>query len=59
MDVEHQGTYWCHVFNDREDQDSEKIEVIIGKEFFCLILVSRFINFFLSIEFINSIKPST
>lgn len=59
MDVEHQGTYWCRVFNDREDQDSEKIEVIIGKEFFCLILVSRFINFFLSIEFINSIKPST
>ncbi|XP_075596787.1 mucosa-associated lymphoid tissue lymphoma translocation protein 1 isoform X10 [Balearica regulorum gibbericeps] len=28
-DVEHQGTYWCHVFNDREDQDSKKIEVII------------------------------
>ncbi|XP_064900610.1 mucosa-associated lymphoid tissue lymphoma translocation protein 1 isoform X8 [Columba livia] len=29
VDVEHQGTYWCRVFNDREDQDSEKIEVII------------------------------
>ncbi|XP_071658040.1 mucosa-associated lymphoid tissue lymphoma translocation protein 1-like isoform X1 [Patagioenas fasciata] len=29
VDVEHQGTYWCHVSNDREDQDSEKIEVII------------------------------
>jgi len=40
VDVEHQGTYWCHVFNDREDQDSKKIEVIIGKEFFCLIQVS-------------------
>ncbi|KAK2510788.1 Malt1 [Columba guinea] len=32
VDVEHQGTYWCHVFNDREDQDSEKIEVIIGRK---------------------------
>ncbi|XP_075596784.1 mucosa-associated lymphoid tissue lymphoma translocation protein 1 isoform X7 [Balearica regulorum gibbericeps] len=31
-DVEHQGTYWCHVFNDREDQDSKKIEVIIGRK---------------------------
>ncbi|NXY48185.1 MALT1 protein, partial [Ceuthmochares aereus] len=36
VDVEHQGTYWCHVFNDREDQDSKKVEVIIGKEFFFL-----------------------
>ncbi|NXJ82215.1 MALT1 protein, partial [Trogon melanurus] len=33
VDVDHQGTYWCHVFNDREDQDSQKIEVVIGKEF--------------------------
>ncbi|NXH83868.1 MALT1 protein, partial [Edolisoma coerulescens] len=33
VDVEHRGTYWCHVFNDREDEDSEKVEVIIGKEF--------------------------
>ncbi|XP_068280445.1 mucosa-associated lymphoid tissue lymphoma translocation protein 1 isoform X7 [Nyctibius grandis] len=32
VDVEHQGTYWCHVFNDREDQDSEKIEVVIGRK---------------------------
>ncbi|XP_064902796.1 mucosa-associated lymphoid tissue lymphoma translocation protein 1-like isoform X2 [Columba livia] len=32
VDVEHQGTYWCRVFNDREDQDSEKIEVIIGRK---------------------------
>ncbi|NXX86357.1 MALT1 protein, partial [Urocolius indicus] len=31
VDVEHQGTYWCHVFNDREDQDSKKIEVVVGK----------------------------
>ncbi|XP_042660799.1 mucosa-associated lymphoid tissue lymphoma translocation protein 1 isoform X2 [Tyto alba] len=30
--VEHQGTYWCHVFNDREDQDSKKIEVVIGRK---------------------------
>ncbi|NWI67924.1 MALT1 protein, partial [Todus mexicanus] len=29
VEVEHQGTYWCRVFNDREDQDSQKIEVVI------------------------------
>ncbi|PKU39714.1 mucosa-associated lymphoid tissue lymphoma translocation protein 1 [Limosa lapponica baueri] len=29
VDVEHQGTYWCHVYNDQEDQDSQKIEVVI------------------------------
>ncbi|XP_030323929.1 mucosa-associated lymphoid tissue lymphoma translocation protein 1 isoform X4 [Calypte anna] len=29
VDVEHQGTYWCHVFNDQESQDSKKIEVVI------------------------------
>ncbi|XP_048147501.1 mucosa-associated lymphoid tissue lymphoma translocation protein 1 isoform X7 [Corvus hawaiiensis] len=29
VDVEHQGTYWCHVFNDQEDEDSKKVEVII------------------------------
>ncbi|XP_061875156.1 mucosa-associated lymphoid tissue lymphoma translocation protein 1 isoform X2 [Colius striatus] len=29
VDVEHQGTYWCHVFNDREDQDSKKIEIVV------------------------------
>uniref|UniRef100_A0A803VKB4 MALT1 paracaspase n=1 Tax=Ficedula albicollis TaxID=59894 RepID=A0A803VKB4_FICAL len=29
VDVGHQGTYWCHVFNDREDEDSKKVEVII------------------------------
>ncbi|XP_008947969.1 PREDICTED: mucosa-associated lymphoid tissue lymphoma translocation protein 1-like, partial [Merops nubicus] len=33
VDVEHQGTYWCHVFNDREDQDSQKIDVIIDTVF--------------------------
>ncbi|NXD29660.1 MALT1 protein, partial [Spelaeornis formosus] len=33
VDVGHQGTYWCHVFNDQEDEDSQKVEVIIGKEF--------------------------
>ncbi|XP_063176649.1 mucosa-associated lymphoid tissue lymphoma translocation protein 1 isoform X4 [Chroicocephalus ridibundus] len=32
VDVEHQGTYWCHVYNDQEDQDSKKIEVIIGRK---------------------------
>lgn len=40
VDVEHQGTYWCHVFNDQEDEDSNKIEVVIGKEFLCLIQVT-------------------
>ncbi|XP_062455319.1 mucosa-associated lymphoid tissue lymphoma translocation protein 1 isoform X3 [Rhea pennata] len=30
--MEHQGTYWCHVFNDQEDQDSRKIEVVIGRK---------------------------
>ncbi|XP_031952313.1 mucosa-associated lymphoid tissue lymphoma translocation protein 1 isoform X6 [Corvus cornix cornix] len=32
VDVEHQGTYWCHVFNDQEDEDSKKVEVIIGRK---------------------------
>ncbi|XP_065516616.1 mucosa-associated lymphoid tissue lymphoma translocation protein 1-like isoform X5 [Lathamus discolor] len=32
VDVEHQGTYWCHVFNDQEDEDSNKIEVVIGRK---------------------------
>lgn len=40
MDMEHGGTYWCHVFNEQEDQDSKKIEVVVGKEFFSLIEVS-------------------
>ncbi|XP_061211579.1 mucosa-associated lymphoid tissue lymphoma translocation protein 1 isoform X5 [Neopsephotus bourkii] len=32
VDVEHQGTYWCHVSNDQEDEDSNKIEVVIGRK---------------------------
>ncbi|KAM6229693.1 mucosa-associated lymphoid tissue lymphoma translocation protein 1 isoform 2-T2 [Porphyrio hochstetteri] len=31
-DVEHQGTYWCHVFNDQEEQDSKRIEVTVGRK---------------------------
>ncbi|XP_021571798.1 mucosa-associated lymphoid tissue lymphoma translocation protein 1 [Carlito syrichta] len=31
VDLEHQGTYWCHVYNDRDSQDSNKVEVIIGR----------------------------
>ncbi|XP_021527713.2 mucosa-associated lymphoid tissue lymphoma translocation protein 1 isoform X1 [Aotus nancymaae] len=31
VDLEHQGTYWCHVYNDRESQDSKKVEIIIGR----------------------------
>ncbi|XP_047935685.1 mucosa-associated lymphoid tissue lymphoma translocation protein 1 isoform X1 [Anser cygnoides] len=32
VDMEHGGTYWCHVFNDQEDQDSKKIEVVVGRK---------------------------
>ncbi|XP_076991466.1 mucosa-associated lymphoid tissue lymphoma translocation protein 1 isoform X3 [Tamandua tetradactyla] len=31
VDLEHQGTYWCRVYNDRESQDSRKVEIIIGR----------------------------
>uniref|UniRef100_UPI0040386A4A mucosa-associated lymphoid tissue lymphoma translocation protein 1-like n=1 Tax=Callospermophilus lateralis TaxID=76772 RepID=UPI0040386A4A len=31
LDLEHQGTYWCHVYNDRDSQDSKKVDVIIGR----------------------------
>ncbi|KAI2587078.1 MALT1 paracaspase [Homo sapiens] len=31
VDLEHQGTYWCHVYNDRDSQDSKKVEIIIGR----------------------------
>ncbi|XP_017384309.1 mucosa-associated lymphoid tissue lymphoma translocation protein 1 isoform X4 [Cebus imitator] len=31
VDLEHQGTYWCHVYNDRESQDSKKVEIIIDE----------------------------
>uniref|UniRef100_A0A8C0MX27 Ig-like domain-containing protein n=1 Tax=Canis lupus familiaris TaxID=9615 RepID=A0A8C0MX27_CANLF len=31
VDLEHQGIYWCHVYNDRDSQDSKKVEIIIGK----------------------------
>ncbi|XP_032632271.1 mucosa-associated lymphoid tissue lymphoma translocation protein 1 isoform X1 [Chelonoidis abingdonii] len=29
VDMEHQGTYWCRVFNDQDNQESKKIEVMI------------------------------
>ncbi|NXF79360.1 MALT1 protein, partial [Sclerurus mexicanus] len=32
VDVEHQGTYWCHVFNNQESEDSRTAEVIIGRK---------------------------
>ncbi|KAG8504473.1 Mucosa-associated lymphoid tissue lymphoma translocation protein 1 [Galemys pyrenaicus] len=32
VDLEHQGTYWCRVYNDRDSQDSRKVEVVIGKQ---------------------------
>uniref|UniRef100_A0A8D0XAX1 Paracaspase n=1 Tax=Sus scrofa TaxID=9823 RepID=A0A8D0XAX1_PIG len=31
VDLEHQGTYWCRVYNDRDSQDSKKVEVIIDE----------------------------
>nr|XP_031297684.1 mucosa-associated lymphoid tissue lymphoma translocation protein 1 isoform X2 [Camelus dromedarius] len=31
VDLEHQGTYWCHVYNDRDSQDSKKVEIIIDE----------------------------
>ncbi|XP_031801769.1 mucosa-associated lymphoid tissue lymphoma translocation protein 1 isoform X1 [Sarcophilus harrisii] len=31
VDLEHQGTYWCHVYNDHDNQDSKKVEIIIGR----------------------------
>ncbi|XP_037053071.1 mucosa-associated lymphoid tissue lymphoma translocation protein 1 isoform X3 [Peromyscus leucopus] len=31
VDLEHEGTYWCRVYNDRDSQDSKKVEVIIGR----------------------------
>lgn len=31
VDLEHEGTYWCHVYNDRDSQDSKKAEIIVGR----------------------------
>nr|XP_031548250.1 mucosa-associated lymphoid tissue lymphoma translocation protein 1 isoform X2 [Vicugna pacos] len=31
VDLEHQGTYWCRVYNDRDSQDSKKVEIIIDE----------------------------
>ncbi|XP_003406329.1 mucosa-associated lymphoid tissue lymphoma translocation protein 1 isoform X1 [Loxodonta africana] len=31
VDLEHQGTYWCRVYNDRDTQDSRKVEIIVGR----------------------------
>lgn len=33
VDLEHQGTYWCRVYNERDSQDSRRAEVIIGKQY--------------------------
>ncbi|NXM87326.1 MALT1 protein, partial [Oenanthe oenanthe] len=52
VDVGHQGTYWCHVFNDREDEDSKKVEVIVGKEFFLLFHTGQLLCAE-SLEYIN------
>ncbi|KAM5222316.1 mucosa-associated lymphoid tissue lymphoma translocation protein 1 isoform 2-T2 [Ctenodactylus gundi] len=31
VDVDHQGTYWCRVYNDRDSQDSKKVEIIVDE----------------------------
>uniref|UniRef100_A0A6I8P9U2 Paracaspase n=1 Tax=Ornithorhynchus anatinus TaxID=9258 RepID=A0A6I8P9U2_ORNAN len=31
VDKEHQGTYWCHIYNDQDSQNSKKVEVIIDE----------------------------
>ncbi|XP_076411493.1 mucosa-associated lymphoid tissue lymphoma translocation protein 1 isoform X3 [Peromyscus maniculatus bairdii] len=31
VDLEHEGTYWCRVYNDRDSQDSKKVEIIIDE----------------------------
>ncbi|XP_006891809.1 PREDICTED: mucosa-associated lymphoid tissue lymphoma translocation protein 1 [Elephantulus edwardii] len=31
VDLEHQGTYWCRVYNDQDTQDSRRVEVVIGR----------------------------
>nr|XP_019842065.1 PREDICTED: mucosa-associated lymphoid tissue lymphoma translocation protein 1-like isoform X5 [Bos indicus] len=36
VDLEHQGTYWCRVYNDRESQDSKKVDVIVDHESQCI-----------------------
>ncbi|XP_060136328.1 mucosa-associated lymphoid tissue lymphoma translocation protein 1 isoform X1 [Zootoca vivipara] len=30
IDTEHQGTYWCRVYNNQDNQESRKIKVVIG-----------------------------
>ncbi|XP_048219186.1 mucosa-associated lymphoid tissue lymphoma translocation protein 1 isoform X3 [Perognathus longimembris pacificus] len=32
VDLEHQGTYWCRVYNDQDSQDSRKVEIIIDNK---------------------------
>ncbi|XP_055478898.1 mucosa-associated lymphoid tissue lymphoma translocation protein 1 isoform X3 [Psammomys obesus] len=31
VDLEHEGTYWCHVYNDQDSQNSKKVEITIGR----------------------------
>ncbi|XP_066471388.1 mucosa-associated lymphoid tissue lymphoma translocation protein 1 [Tiliqua scincoides] len=30
VDADHQGTYWCRVYNDQDNQESKKVNVMIG-----------------------------
>ncbi|KAJ7335249.1 hypothetical protein JRQ81_013190 [Phrynocephalus forsythii] len=29
VDIEHQGTYWCRVYSDQDDEESKKVQVIV------------------------------
>ncbi|XP_070599602.1 mucosa-associated lymphoid tissue lymphoma translocation protein 1 isoform X2 [Erythrolamprus reginae] len=31
VDIEHQGTYWCHVYNNQENEESRKVKVTIDE----------------------------
>ncbi|XP_021489247.1 mucosa-associated lymphoid tissue lymphoma translocation protein 1 isoform X2 [Meriones unguiculatus] len=31
VDLEHEGTYWCHVYNDQDSQKSKKVEITIDE----------------------------
>ncbi|XP_006837588.1 PREDICTED: mucosa-associated lymphoid tissue lymphoma translocation protein 1 isoform X2 [Chrysochloris asiatica] len=31
VDLEHQGTYWCRVYNEQDTQDSRKVDIILDE----------------------------
>ncbi|KYO28943.1 mucosa-associated lymphoid tissue lymphoma translocation protein 1 isoform X1 [Alligator mississippiensis] len=32
VDIDHRGTYWCRVFNDQDNQESKKIDVVVERK---------------------------